>query len=436
MLKNIICAIAMLCIPVFAVAAEVPKELDAYLALPDDSFRWEIVEKTDAPGDRAFLIDLTSQTWQGNPWKHALLVAVPHRVVHSNHVLLLIGGSSTGRKPSDGDKTQIRLLAEASGMCAALLLQVPNQPLLGGYYEDALIGETLLRSLETEDATLPLLFPMTKSALKAMDAVQQVLKAEMQFEIDGFVVTGTSKRGWTTWLAAASGDERIIAIVPIVIDNLNIRAQMQYQIETWGAFSPSIHDYTERNLIRLDNAHASEFEKCRWEMIDPYSYRERLMLPKLMIHGTNDPYWTVDAAQFYFDDLPGVKYLLTLPNAGHGLEGQVLKAAQTASVFARFAAQGGEWATLKWTLTESDVGYRVNIETNLSWHRAKLWTARSDTKDFRQARWTNVGSLRELKSPFFFSIGKPESGHIAFFVELESISGSLPFSLTTQVWRF
>jgi len=315
-----------------------------------------------------------------------------------------------------------------------LLLQVPNQPLWGNYREDALIGETLLKALETKDATFPLLFPMTKSAIKAMDAVQQILKQEKQFEINGFVVSGASKRGWTSWLVAASGDKRVIAIVPMVIDNLNIYEQMKYQIETWGTFSPSIHDYTSRNLVRLDDSSASEFEKRLWNMIDPYAYRERLVLPKLLIHGANDPYWTVDAAKFYFDDLPGVKYILTLPNAGHGLEGQQLKAAQTAAAFAKLAARGGDFPAMKWKLTETDTGYELNIESDIAVRNARLWIARSDTKDFRQARWSATNLPKEeLDAVLIF---KPESGHMAFFVELESINDGLPFSLTTQVWRF
>ena len=434
MLNKIALTVALLLIPVFIIAAEVPKELDAYLALPDDSFRWEIIEKNEASNERTFLVELTSQTWQGIPWKHYFLVAIPNRVANTDNALLLIGGSSMGRRPSDGDRTQIRLLAEASGMCAALLLQVPNQPLFGNYREDALIGETLLRALETKDATWPLLFPMTKSAIKAMDAVQQVLKQEKQFEIKGFVVAGASKRGWTTWLTAASGDKRVVAIVPMVIDNLNIREQMKYQIETWGAFSPSIHDYTDRNLVQIDDSSASEFEKHLWDMTDPYAYRDRLVLPKLLIHGTNDPYWTVDATKFYFDDLPGVKYILTLPNAGHGLDGQQLKAAQTAAAFAKHAARGDALPTMKWKLAESDTGYEVDIETDIVVRNARLWTARSETKDFRQARWSSTALTKEeLGAVFIF---KPQSGHIAFFVELESISDGLPFSLTTQVWRF
>ena len=433
MFRTLLPATVLLLSISFAVASEVPKELDAYLALPDDSFRWEIIEKNEAPNERTILLELTSQTWQGIPWKHYVLIAMPSRIAHPNHVMLHIGGSSTGRRPSDGDRFLIRGLAETSGMCVALLLQVPNQPLLGDFREDALIGETLLRALATEDATWPLLFPMTKSAIRAMDAVQEVLKEEMQAEISGFIVAGASKRGWTSWLAAATGDERIVAIVPMVIDNLNTRAQMNYQIETWGAFSPSIRDYTERELLRLDDTQASEFERRLWKMIDPYAYRERLTLPKLLIHGTNDPYWTVDAAQFYFDDLLGVKYILTLPNAGHGLEGQQIKAVQTTAAFARFAASGGDWPTFDWTLTETGGGYQIDIETNLPARAARLWVANSETKDFRQARWTS--SALPLGERIVI-VGKPPSGHIAFFIEIEANYGGIPFSLTTQVWRF
>ena len=434
MFKNIAPAIFLFFfIPVFVIG-EVPKELDAYLALPDDSFRWEVIEKSETSTERTFLIDLTSQTWHGIPWKHFVLVAIPNRIAHPNHAVLVIAGSSIGRRPSDNDKLLVRGLAEASGMCTALLLQVPNQPLFGNYREDALIGETLLKALETKDATWPLLFPMTKSAIRAMDAVQAMLKQEKQFEIGNFIVTGASKRGWTTWLTAASGDKRVVAIAPMVIDTLNIREQMKYQVETWGGFSPSIHDYTDRNLVQLDDSQATEFEKNLWAMIDPYSYRSRLTVPKLLIHGSNDPYWTVDATKFYFDDLPGVKYILTLPNAGHGLDGQQFKGVQTAAVFAKHAARGGDWPTVKWKLTQNDAGYQVDVETDLSPRGAKLWTARSDTKDFRQAKWT--AAPLEPKETLSVPVTKPESGHIAFFVELESVEDNLPFSLTTQVWRF
>jgi len=67
----------------------------------------------------------------------------------------------------------------------------------------------------------------------------------------------------------------------------------------------------------------------------------------------------------------------------------------------------------------------------------KLWTAQSDTKEFRKANWTS----RDLDAKpgdsghYEAEISKPENGHVAFYIELESNWDDLPFALTTQVWR-
>ena len=45
-----------------------------------------------------------------------------------------------------------------------------------------------------------------------------------------------------------------------------------------------------------------------------------LKQPKLLLLGTNDRYWPLDALNVYWDGLPGDKYVTYVPNNGHGLK--------------------------------------------------------------------------------------------------------------------
>ncbi len=430
-------AIVMIVSPTLAAGDPSPKELNEYLDLKDDSYQWKLLEEADKGGRQSFLIEMTSQTWHGIPWKHFMYVVQPTKVVNDGNCLLFITGSAIGRQPNSDDRMMADLLAETSGSVVAMLFQVPNQPLFGDHVEDSLIGETLLKALESHDSTWPLLFPMTKSAIRAMDTVQALFQREKGKDVKTFVVTGASKRGWTTWLTAASQDKRVIAIAPIVINTLNMQEQMAYQLESWGDYSESIADYTSRNLVQDHGDEMPEYKKQLWTMIDPYSYRTRLTLPKLLIHGTNDPYWTVDATKFYWNDLEGVKYQLNLPNVGHNLGDQKLKAFQTLAAFTRYACSGRTWPNLEWKQTDDGDHYVVSVVSDIPAKAAKLWTAPSETKDFRQSKWTSkpLEKTPGTQGNYSVSIPKPANGHIAYYVELETRCDEIPCSLTTEVWR-
>jgi PhoPQ-activated pathogenicity-related protein len=156
-----------------------------------------------------------------------------------------------------------------------------------------------------------------------MEAIEQLVEVNLGTHVAGFVVTGGSKRGWTTWLTAAV-DRRVSAIAPLAYDNLGMSDQMQYQLDAWGAFSSQVSDYTRRNIpqrLLVGDEPAQRLEA----MVDPYAYRDDIVVPKLIVTGTNDVYWALDAADLYDDDLVGETHRLYVPNAGHGMESGIAR---------------------------------------------------------------------------------------------------------------
>jgi PhoPQ-activated pathogenicity-related protein len=115
---------------------------------------------------------------------------------------------------------------------------------------------------------------MAKSAVRAMDAIQELIGQRRSGNIKGFIVFGGSKRGWTSWMTAATKDNRVAAIAPMVINTLNMQPQYIYQLANWGYYSEQIADYYSKNLLVEQVApNASKEEKelrdQLWQMSIP-----------------------------------------------------------------------------------------------------------------------------------------------------------------------
>jgi PhoPQ-activated pathogenicity-related protein len=412
-------------------AGAVPTELKEYVSRPEPVFQYRIRGQRDGEQGRILDVDLTSQQWQGIVWRHVLHIYEPLKMEHPKHVLLFVTGGDNGRRPGEDNIEMGMQLATMAAARVAMLFQVPNQPLFDDRREDDLITETWLRYLETGDATWPLLFPMVKSAVKAMDAIEEIAESRWDGSISGFVITGGSKRGWTSWLTPVA-DKRIVATAPIVIDVLNFQPQMQHQLDTWGEFSEQIADYTSKGLIKLENETPREVHLR--QMMDPFTYRNMLDLPKLIINGTNDRYWVVDATRFYWRDLVGPKYLLQVPNAGHGLDGGKELALGTLAVFFRHVASGTPMPALQWKHQGDGDWLALTAKASPKPKAARLWVAHSNTKDLRESKWTPQ-PLPEKNGAFVGQVAKPNKGHLALFGELQFEFRGMPFSLSTLVRR-
>ncbi len=330
---------------VFTTAAAARADLFGYVQRPDPTFAWKQVRNHDTDAGKIVDIHLTSQTWREIPWEHQLRVYVPKEVQYPKQMLLFITGGSTDSRPKPEDHAMGFALAQLCGARVAVLPQVPNQPLMGGKKEDDLIGETFMIYLKTQESDAPLLLPMVKSAVAAMDALQ-AWGEEQGEPVESFVVTGASKRGWTTWLTGAvEGGKRVIAIAPMVIPTLNMKAQSQHQLDVWGKYSEQIEDYTRRGLTEQFDTPVG---RQLWKLVDPYTYLDRIKIPVLQINGTNDRYWTLDSMNLFWDDIHAPKYVVYLPNAGHGLDQHREYATHGIAALFRHAATGRSMPKITW----------------------------------------------------------------------------------------
>ena len=162
---------------------------------------------------------------------------------------------------------------------------VPNQPVVfkddpehKPRSEDDFIAYTWNKYLRTGDEKWPARLPMTKSAVRAMDAVTAFAATPEGggSRVSRFVVSGASKRGWTTWTTAAV-DQRVIAIAPAVIDMLNVEPSFIHHYRAYGAWSDAVKDYTEQGI--MDWMGTPQF-RALMKIEEPYEYRDRLTMPK------------------------------------------------------------------------------------------------------------------------------------------------------------
>jgi PhoPQ-activated pathogenicity-related protein len=404
--------------------------LDEYVKAADPAFAWKQVGTEKTAAGTITSIRLTSQVWHDITWSHDLRIYEPTEILYPDAVLLFVTGGSHTSVASPNDHKMGFTLAELCGARVAVLPQVPNQPLLGDKTEDELIAETFVRYLQSKDESWPLLFPMVKSVVRAMDAVQAWAKTEGKSEIKRFIVTGGSKRGWTTWLTGAS-DDRVVAIAPMVIVMLNLGKQGANSLKVWGQYSEQIQDYVERGLMEKT---ATPTGTQLWKMVDPYTYRDRLTMPKLLINGSNDRYWTLDALDLYWDGLKGPKYLIEVPNAGHNLEPHRDWALTGVGAFFRSIISNRPLPKIEWDFTGGAASEaKLTIQSTPAPKSARLWTTTSSTRDFRESKWES----KELVPAETISAKIPSASepHQAIYGELEFEIDGIPYHLTTSFFE-
>ncbi|MBI2422585.1 MAG: PKD domain-containing protein [Candidatus Hydrogenedentes bacterium] len=431
----------------------------------DPTYDWSLTSVSRETAFTTSRLSMTSGTWRGTQevneteWRHIVSVGEP-LTVSSTTAMLFVSGGSFSSSPANIDL--IKQIAQATQTVVALIQNVPSQPLIfanevQGRTEDEIIAYSYDKYLDSFDAgktdmTWPALLPMTRSAVRAMDTVQDYLRtrANNPINIDRFVVLGASKRGWTTWLTAAA-DPRVHAIAPLVIDVLNMEIQINHHFAAYGFYSDAIEDYVNAGVFERFGTPASD---SLLSIVDPYAYRSRLTMPKLISNSSGDQFFLPDSSQFYYNQLPGENYLYFAPNTDHSLSGAAGSYTNTGTFSSLLAwynavvaptgqSTGTSFARpqFSWQFLGNN-GLRVTTATTPI--DVKLWTAANpNTRDFRLetigAVWTSTTLTAVNGSPNVFegNVTVPTAGWRAFFIQLTFPSNdpalNTPYSFTTEV---
>jgi len=406
---------------------------------PNFTYRLRNTIASQGSGYTGYLLEMTSGSWRGAgevyepEWKHYITVVEPDNVTSST-ALLVISGGSTGSTPSTSLSAALLPFAKNTGSVVALLQAVPNQPLnftddTRGRSEDAIIAYSYDKYMNSHkagapDMTWPALLPMTRAAVKTMDTLQDFLgsKATGPITLDRFAVTGASKRGWTSWLTAAS-DDRVSAVMPIVIDVLGMERQMEHHRRAYssypenspsdyifGGYSTAIEDYVEMNVFQRFGTTESE---SLLKIVDPFTYRDTLTMPKLILNSTGDQFFLPDSSQFYYNELLGTKYVYYAPNTDHSLSGSVasldqgtldsLQAFYIAHVRNTNRLPGDDVVVpaFSWTFEtdEAEGKARIIVTTTQRPESVALWRATNrDARDFRLQVVGSAWTKNELVS--------------------------------------
>ncbi|MCE9559948.1 MAG: PhoPQ-activated pathogenicity-related family protein [Armatimonadetes bacterium] len=289
----------MVAISLLQASAQV-NSLSDYLKLDTGKPTWSV-----GPSNKDLSeLRVNSLTWQGDQWRHEVVVGGAK--LDSDTVILNLTGDRLENKM---DRFTV-LFSKTCKLPVATVYGVPNQPAFG-LREDQLISQGMRKFFTTNDNTWPLQLPMTKSAIAAMDALGEWSKGKFK----KFIVTGTSKRGATSWLVACSGDKRVIGIAPVVADVMaDMAAQLEAQKAAWGQYTPMIPEFSTFDPVPLFKAPRG---RQMMSMIDPGLMLDKVEVPVLSISATNDKFSIVNSTGLYWDRVKSPKLYKCVPNAPH-----------------------------------------------------------------------------------------------------------------------
>lgn len=409
-----------------SVQAQQSDDLHRYVAAPSPHYKVLSSEKTDLADEGLWRYEVKFQSvkWRSAEevskpvWTHKLVIYSP-KDFGAKTIAFEVGGGVNGHddQTSQYEEKLAKDVAIRSGLASAVMATAPNQPLMFNHdgrdrYEDEIIAYGWDKFLTTGDVSWLPLFPMVKSTHLGMDTVVATLAEDFpQVKDAQFVMYGASKRGWTTWLTAATS-KRVAGIAPIVIDMLNTKVSLINHRASLGKWSEVLKDYVELKITeRIETPEMAAALK----RLDPLNYVDSLMLPKYILNAANDQFFTPDSSTFYYSQLKGPKWLRYFPNQGHSRRGTDF--ATPIATFALYVAKPKELVPMHWQI-EADG--QMSFTASQIPDKVILWQATNpETKDFRlmSADFPRYQPTQLSATQKVYTVKPPLKGYKSVFYE-------------------
>jgi PhoPQ-activated pathogenicity-related protein len=163
-------------------------------------------------------------------------------------------------------------------------------------------------------------------------------------------------------------------------------------------------------------------------IIDPYAYRHRLTMPKLILNSAGDQFFLPDSSQFYYDELPAPKRLRYTVNTDHSQTVDIKSMIAPTVSWLSDALDGKRSPQYAWEFLPDG---SIRVETSEKPERVRLWQATNPSaRDFRLetigAAWESTDLPEQAPGVYVATVPQPATGWTAFTVEL-TFSGSTSF---------
>ncbi|CAL1541762.1 unnamed protein product [Lymnaea stagnalis] len=423
--------------------------LDDYVNTPDPHYNYKYLTSFQGPNYSVYLLNMTSQKWLTEEvtttpiWWHHVAVIVPSQIDYTDTGFLWIAGSkSTSGLPTEKDQfiQAFTALAVSTGTVCGVIYQVPFQPIVfrndpaqKERVEDAIIAWTWRKFLDNgTNPEILLRLPMTKAVVRGMDTLSAFSRPYTGSVINKFVIGGESKRGWTTWTTAAV-DKRVVGMVPTVMDLLNLQANLHHHYRSLGGWTFAFDDYYNESITySLDSPNMPLMRA----VIDPLTYSNRYTMPKMIVTTSGDEFFLPDDSHYYFDQLPGPKFMRIVPNAEHSMTGHFMADVLAIRSFYLNILANRTFPTVTWVRSATSLSGKIVVTTSEKPSKVVVYYAKTTDgkrRDFRLAirdpatggpmihpvLWLSQPAQSINATQYVAQIDRPLMGWAAFFIQVQ-----------------